>query len=204
VEREQTLTAPKLIDVARQDYPDASEILVSFSDRWEYLDTIRNTEQTLYVAGFPIERAHTARDHFAGLPPDINVSLVFYRLYKFFQPWHMPTVLVDWNTQSNTGQVVGVNEPKLQLQPVGQAQAWFGVDHALIWECYFEESQRRADWQEALVKGWHIIERDVGSEKLWSAPHEPTYPEGYRDFLRGLGYQPDTDAPIWWSKMKKG
>jgi hypothetical protein len=183
------------------DFPQAAEVLVSFPDRWEYLETTRSPEHQLYIAGFPIERAHTSRDHFAGLSPEINVSLVFYRRYKFFQPRQMPTVFVNWDEQTRSGTVAGFGETNLQLQPVGQAQAWFGIDHALIWECYFDESQRHGDWQERLSAVWKIIEKDVGTENLWTAPHEPAFPEGYREFLSRLGYAPDIEHPFWWSKL---
>lgn len=136
MEREPAAPAPKLVEVAAHDFPDASEVLVSFPEAWEYLDRLESDDGQLYLAGFPIERNHPSRHHFEGLTPEINVSLVFYRLYKFFQPWPMPTVRVAWDVRAASGLVVGMDELKLQLQPVGQAQAWFGLTDAVIWECY--------------------------------------------------------------------
>lgn len=202
MEHERPRSALKLIDIARHDFPQASETLVSSPDRWEYLDTIKTTDHQLYIAGFPIERTHTSRDHFAGLPPETNVSLVFYRLYKIFRPRQMPTVFVNWNAHAGSGTVAGFGDVKLQLQPVGQAQVWFGVTDALIWECYFDESQRRGGWEERLSEVWKIIEKDVSTENLWTAPHEPAYPDGYSEFLTRLGYARNTQYPIWWTKGK--
>lgn len=125
-----------LVEVARQDFPGASEVLVSFPDQWEFIDVVRHAGGQMYLAGFPIERAFIGREHFEGLPPEINVDLVFYRLYKFFQPWPMPLVIEEWNDREGEGRVIGDRGFKLQLQPVGQSQAWFGLNHAVLWECY--------------------------------------------------------------------
>ena len=202
VEREHPSSTRTLIEVARQDFPAASEVLVSFPDQWEFIDEVRHAGGQLYIAGFPIERSFTGRDHFEGLPAEINVDLVFYRLYKFFQPWPMPQLIVEWNQRRGEGRVIGDRGFKLQLQPVGQAQAWFGGSHAVLWECYFDESRRSANWQETLAEVWHLVEKDIAVPKFFTAPHEPAFPEGYRDFLTRLGYAADSEHPLWWSKRQ--
>jgi len=203
MERESPPPIRKLIERVRQDFSEASEILLSFPDKWEHIGTLKGGEFPLYIAGFPIERAFHGREHFEGLPPEINVNLVFYRLYKLFQPWRMPTVFVNWDSEAGRGRVVGRGELKVQLDPVGQAQVWFGVSDALIWECYFDESRRRGNWQEQLAEVWNVVEKDVGVAKLWTPAHEPTIPEGYPDFLKSLGYAPAAEHPLWWSKERK-
>ena len=202
MEREPTSPIRTLVEVAQQDFPTAEEVLVSFPDQWEFLDVVQHEGGNLYVAGFPIERAFSGREHFEGLPPEINVDLVFYRLYKFFQPWPMPQVVIAWNEHKREGQVLENRGYKLQLQPVGQAQAWFGLTHAILWEAYFAESRRFASWENTLVQVWGVVEKDLDVPKIFTAPHEPAFPHGYRDFLTRLGYAPDTDHSLWWSKNR--
>lgn len=136
VGRERRILLPKLDDVAARDFPHASEIGVSFPEQWEYVETIKTADSRLYIAGFPIEHAFNGREHFEGLLPEINVNLVFYRLYKFFQPWPMPQVTVEWNTSQRHGRVTDLHAGRVHMQPIGQAQAWFGLTHAVLWECY--------------------------------------------------------------------
>lgn len=200
VEREHQTLVPKLVEIVTGDFPAASKISVSFPEQWEYVETIKTAKSRLYIAGFPIERAFNGREHFEGLPPEINVDLVFYRLYKFFQPWPMPQVTVGWNNREGEGRVIGDRGYKLQLQPVGQAQAWFGLTHAVLWESYFDESRRFANRQETLAQVWGVVEKDTHAPKIFTAPHEPAFPQGYRDFLTKLGYAADAEYPLWWSK----
>lgn len=185
------------------DFPASSEVLVSFPEQWEFIDKVEHAGGQIYIAGFPIERAFTGRDHFEGLPAEINVDLVFYRLYKFFQPWPMPQIIVEWDQSKEEGRVIGDRGFKLQLQPAGQAQAWFGVSHAVLWEAYFAESRRFANWQNVLADVWGVVETDLDAPKIFTAPHEPTFPEGYREFLTRLGYAPNAEHSLWWSKRRE-
>lgn len=203
LEREQPSHIRNLVDVAREDFPAASEVLVSFSDQWELIDTVQCAGGLLYIAGFPIERSFSRRDHFEGLPAEINVDLVFYRLYKIFQPWPMPQIIIEWDQNKEEGRVIGHRGFKLQLQTVGQAQAWFGVTNAVLWEAYFDESRRFANWPDRLAEVWGLVENDIRVPKIFTAPHEPAFPEGYQDFLTRLGYTPDADYPLWWSKQRE-
>lgn len=200
MERESQPAARKLVDIVARDFPNASRVQMSFSDKWEHVETIESERSSMYIAGFPIERAFSGRHHFGGLPPEINVNLVFYRLYKFFEPWPMPQVTIEWNASQRHGRIKDFNGVNVQLQPMGQAQAWFGVENTVLWECYFEESRRRPGWQEALGHAWQVVEKDVGTAKFFTAPHEPAFPNGYREFLKGMGYAQDREYPVWWSK----
>jgi hypothetical protein len=62
------------------------------------------------------------------------------------------------------------------------------------------EPARTANWQETLYEIWQAVERDMKGAKIFTQPHEPTFEEGYLDFLSRLGYQPDPESPRWWSK----
>lgn len=166
MEREAQPTHPKLVEVVRRDYPTASEILVSFPDQWEFVHSLKSQERRIYIGAFPPERAHPSRDHFHGLAPEINVDLVFYRLYKFFQPWPRPTVIVNWVELAGRGRVSGFGETRVQLHPIGQAQAWFGPNHAILWECYMHEIHRRGNWPETLAEVWQTVEKDLCVPKI--------------------------------------
>jgi hypothetical protein len=39
--------------------------------------------------------------------------------------------------------------------------------------------------------------------KIFIHPHEPTFEEGYTEFLKSLGYAPDPEFERWWSKLIK-
>jgi hypothetical protein len=80
------------------------------------------------------------------------------------------------------------------------AQVWHGDRDAVLWECYMSEQARMENWQEELADFWQAVERDVGVERFFTQPHEPTFIEGYRKFLRRPGYAPDTTYDSWWSK----
>lgn len=200
MERERTSPPPKLTEIARRDFPGAREVLLSFADQWEFLDVVERDSAPLYVAGFPIERAFNGREHFEGLPAEINVNLVFYRLYKFFQPWPLPQVTVAWDERKGEGRVVEDRGYNLQLQPVGQAQAWFGLTHAVIWECYFERTGRAGNWETTLAEIWKLVEKDVRAPKIFTLPHEPAFEGNYRFYLQQLGYAVDAETQGWWSK----
>jgi hypothetical protein len=81
-----TSLKPKLRTAVAHDYPEASEILVSFPDEWEVIGQVKRDDQTLYVAGLPKVTERPRRDHFYGLSPEVNMALTNYRHYKLFQP----------------------------------------------------------------------------------------------------------------------
>lgn len=199
-------TAPlriKLRAAVARDYPAATEILLSFPETWELTQVLRTGDAIppIYVGAFPTGKEKPRRDHFAGLSPEINLSLTSYRLYKFFQPWVTPNVLIDWNAKTGVGRVSGYGDTRINLQSLGQAQVWFGKDVAILWECYFAESRRTMQlWKETLASVWQTVEKDVAVGKIFTAPHEPEFVEGYKEFLTHLGYSQDRGHPVWWSK----
>ena len=198
---EPTELREKLTVAVAIDYPEAAEILVSFPDEWELVHQMRRGDTPLYIAAMQPREEEPRRDHFYGLIPEINLELTTYRLYKFFRPWPMPSIIVGWDEIKGTGRVEKVGHLKIQLQPLGQAQAWYGQQFGVIWECYFHETRRQeANWQDELQVFWHAVERDIGVANIFTDPHEPTFEEGYTDFLTRLGYAPDRDHPPWWSK----
>jgi hypothetical protein len=201
MEREPRPRTLKLADAASEDYPAASEILVSFPDRWELVQPISLGDTLLYLAAMPPSQEWTRRDRFYGLAPEVNLELNTYQLYKFFQPLPIPSVVVSWDEATGTGRVERMADLKMQLRPVGQAQIWKGQTCGVIWECYFHETGRRAaTWQDELHQFWRAVEEDMGVARIFTQPHEPTFEEGYTGFLGRLGYAPDPACPEWWSK----
>jgi hypothetical protein len=195
----------KLTTTVANRYPHASEILVSFPEEWEVVSVLEREREggdasPLYIAAMPPTVERPGRDHFYGLSPEINQSLTTYRLYRFFQPWPMPTLFVDWNPQQGRGRVVGQGETKINLHPIGQAQTWTGDTFGLIWESYLHEPRRKDDWQDLLADIWQRVEGDTQVEKVFTPSYEPTFEEGYAEFLTRLGYAPEAASPQWWSK----
>jgi len=87
-------------------------------------------------------------------------------------------------------------------QPEFKHGHWKGQTFGVLWECYLNETERTANWQETLYEIWQAVERDTKMAKIFTQPREPTFEEGYRDFLSRLGYQPDSESPGWWSRGK--
>ena len=202
MEREQSPSPvpAKLTEAVARDYP-AAEILVSFPNDWELVHSFKRGNQPLYVAGFPASQEQMRGDHFFGLPAEINRSLTTYRLYKLFEPHHTPLYQVAWNMQINRGQIIGESGSRVQLQPVGQAQMWKGEQYSVLWEGYFFETRRGGvNWLEELALFWQAVERDIDVDTIFTHPYEPTFQEGYTDFLRRLGYAPDPNLDRWWRK----
>ena len=191
----------KLIAVAAKDYPGA-EIGVSFPKQWELVQAFKSNQARLYVASLPPSQERTREDRFLGLPPEINRSFNTYRQYKLFEPWPQPIIPVAWDEAKGEGRVLAGGRLRVQLQPLGQAQIWKGDTDGLVWECYFHQSrQQRENWQMELTTFWQAVERDMGVKKIFTQPYEPTFEQGYRDFLSHLGYTSDPNYERWWSKQ---
>src|SRR5262245_24140495 len=129
----------KLKVVATDDYPAASEILLSFPDKWEWVHSFNWGSNPTYLAAFPASLEPVWRDHFFGLSSEINSSLTRYRLYQLFEPWPQSIFLVAWDEVRNKGHVLGGGHLRVHLQPIGQAQVWYGETYGVTWECYFYE-----------------------------------------------------------------
>jgi len=201
MEKEPLPLREKLRVAAAIDYPAASEILVSFPDRWELVHQMWREDTPLYIAAMPPSHEQPQRDHFFGLPSEINFSLSTYRHYKFFYPWPTPEIIVGWNEMTGTGRVTGMGHFKIHFKPLGDAQVWYGETFGVLWECFFgQAAQATPTWQDELATFWQAVEKDMGVSKVFTQPHEPTFERGYTDFLGQLGYAQDPDYPKWWSK----
>lgn len=200
MEREHQTTRRKLIVIASADYPAVSEISVSFPDQWEYLQSISLGNSPVYLAAMPPSRLQPQRDRFFGLSAEINVELTAYRLYRLFQPWPMPQLTIRWDYLNEKGQVESVDDLKLRLEPVGQAQAWIGQTAGVLWECYLFERANERDRLDELVNFWRVVESDMGVVKIYTPPHEPTFQNNYQDFLYQLGFRADPEHTSWWLK----
>lgn len=192
----------KLTEAVAADYPGA-EIRVSFPKQWALIGRLPRDDVALYVAGFPLSQEQPRADQFFGLPPEINHAFSAYRLYKLFEPYHTPHFQVAWDTQPGQGQIIGQARPHIQLQPIAQAQIWTGEGVGLIWEVYFFETRRGGiDWLTELTLFWQAVEQDMKVDTIFTQPQEPTFQEGYPDFLLRLGYRPDPRFEGWWCKQR--
>jgi hypothetical protein len=63
-------------------------------------------------------------------------------------------------------------------------------------------AQTPAEAGEVATRTNHIlaVERDIGVKRIFTEPREPTFEEGYPEFLQQLGYAPDPNFEQWWSK----
>jgi hypothetical protein len=192
--------AEKLTAVVARDFPDAQDVQVSFPDEWELIRSFRRDDMPLYAAAWPWEEERPRRDHFRGLPADINLTLNRYRHHWLFRPWPQPTLRVTWDADAGAGRVAPGGHLDIRLEPIAKAQVWAGETCAVLWECYLLGSLRQEEWQDELIQFWQTVEEDMGTEKIFTQPRDPAYPEGYTDLLSELGYRPDADFPLWWSK----
>ncbi len=166
-----------------EDYPEASEVLLSFRDQWELVRLMGQKDTPLYLAAMPPNQEPSRPGRFYGLPPEIKRELDTYRLYGLFQPWPQPGFAVTWDATTQTGRLGHTT-------------------HGVLWECYFNEAGRSGGWQDDLYQTWQTVEEDMGAAKIFTQPHEPTWEQGCTDFLGRLGYAPDPAHPGWWNKKR--
>lgn len=202
MEKEARPPVRSLESVVRADFPAASEILVSFPHHWEHIATLR-ANGALYIGGFPVDCERPRPDHFPGLPRDVNLALDRHQLFRFFEPRPTPTIIIERSTSARRSAVIGTGDLRMHLHPIGQAQAWNGGADAVLWECYLYEGYRRGNWVERLADIWRRVETSLSALRIYTPPHEPTFEEGYEEFLMTLGYARDTECPKWWS-LKRG
>lgn len=206
MEREPSPAPPheKLVDVVAREYPGA-EIHVSFPDKWVLLNTFKQAGRSLYVAGFPPSQERARGDHFYGLPPEINRSLNYYRLYRLFEPWPQPIIPVAWDYARGRGVVLPGGHLAVQLQPIGQAQIWQGEIYAVCWECYLQKHARGQSEEELelLTQFWQAVEQTMDVHTIFTQPREPAFEGDYLAFLRSLDYAPDPKFQGWWSKQRQ-
>ena len=192
----------KLIEVAASDYPHA-EIAVSFPDLWELVGRFSCQHSPRYVGGLPVSQERSRSNHFHGLSAEVNRALTSYRQYKLFEPRVVPRFQMAWNSYIGAGRIIGVGRPSVHLTPIGQAQVWHGEGETVFWECYLFENQRQQpDWQDQLRLFWQTVERDIPAGRVFTEPREPTFEQGYPEFLEQLGYAPDPAFAGWWSKQQ--
>ncbi len=194
-----------LLEAVAEAYPDASEILVSFPDSWELVEVVPSTQTdqpALYIASTPVEKERPSTSHFDGVLAEENLEHIYYRQYRFFEPWVMPRVYVNWNAWQGQGTVADHGGAKVQLHDLGDAQIWTGKRKGVLWECLFNSrGQERVHWHEQLAQVWRIVEKDMDVKQVFTPSSDPDYePEFYQKFLRDLGYAAVLDVPAWWSK----
>lgn len=204
MEREPLSEGTKLREVVASDYPGA-DIVMSYPDLWQLVQQFRWGNEPRYVAGFPPSGERPRADHFYGLSREINRTLDTYRQYRLFQPRQTHLIQVEWDSLMGAGRVIGMGRSQVHLTPIGQAQIWQGEHEAVLWECFLLSSQRQeAGWQDQWATFWQVVERDIGAKRIFTEPREPTFTEGYPDFLGRLGYAPDPNFERWWSREREG
>jgi hypothetical protein len=194
----------KLVEAVARNYS-ATEIVVNFPDQWEVVHQFNQGDRPLYIAKLPPSQERVRSDHFLGLSPEINLSLTEYQMFRLFEPWPQPLLHVAWDQTKGEGQVLGEAGLRVQLQSIGEAQVWKGKPHAVLWECYvYDTRQQQQNWQEELAQFWRIVEKDIGVQRIFTQPHDPSFEEEvYIDFLSLLGYAPDPDFERWWYKDRQ-
>jgi hypothetical protein len=192
----------KLLTTVQLDFPAATEILVSFPDEWELIQTLKRNDWPLYAAALPVQAEKADDDHFYGLSPAINRTLNKYHHYKLFEPWPAPVLPVSWDAVKGEGRIERGGRLDVRLQPIAEAQAWTGGMFGVLWECFMFETRHQTHWQEELAAFWQAVENNMKVAKIFTQPHDPAFSEGYPDFLAALGYQPDRDFQEWWSKER--
>ena len=201
MEREPRSIRQKLTVASAIDYPGAAEIMVSFPGKWELIHKMQRGEIPLYIAAIPVDDEPPRQDRFHDLTAKINLDLTSYRIFKLFQPWPLPSVIASWDEKTGKGQVEGMGALRVHLQPIGQAQAYFGRDFGVLWECYlYEQARKEGDWQEKLRTFWQTVEAEMNVAEVFTLAHDPAWEQNYPAFLQGLGYVPDPDFGGWWSK----
>ncbi len=98
--KSQLFEAVPLLKMVKVDFPDASELLVEFPDKWVAIARLTDENEPLYVAVWT-EKEHNPDFH------GLKLGLTHYSLVRFFQPFPMPSVYVAWNTQKGVGEVIG-------------------------------------------------------------------------------------------------
>jgi hypothetical protein len=194
VEKEPRSTRQKLTEAAALDYPSACEIMVSFPGKWELVRRMQRGETPLYIGAIPTEDETPRPDRFHDLTTKINLDLTSYRMFKLFLPWPMPSVIASWKEEAHEGRVEGMGDLRVHLQPIGQAQAYFGRDFGVLWECFlYEQTRKEGDWQTELNTFWRTVEGEMDVAEIFTLGRDPA-------FLQALGYAPDPDFGGWWSK----
>ncbi len=118
---------PKLRAAVAVDYPEASEILVSFPEKWELVGTIKRGDYDLYVGAFPREVERPRRDHFHGLSAEVNRAANTHSHHKLFQPWPQPSIIAEFDPESGVGRVAGQGYLRVQMHEDARDRRVTGV-----------------------------------------------------------------------------
>lgn len=188
----------KLIAVVTADFPKACEIAVSYPDQWELINKTWRQTTPLYISALPTQREPPDPKRYHGLSSEVNRDLVNSRLYRLFYPWPLPVNTFSWDPETS-GPKKRKRDFKVQLTPIGYAQAWFGGIYGVVIECSIIKVARESNWIEELGVFWQAVRRDMGVKKVFTRANSQAWGEDYRKVLAHLGFAPDRNYPMWWS-----
>jgi hypothetical protein len=165
-----------------------------FIDEAELIGVLSEGEHHLFLAGYEKEPVRRGSSHeFPFLSPAENTGLHTYRDLRPLLPWPQPVIGVSWNPEKGSGRVVsGPTRANVIMQPVGQAQVWYGNEVGVLWEAYLHHG-----YDPLLPHLWEQVEKFLASQgvsKMYTLAHDPEYEqEFYTAFLTARGYTPLSD-----------
>ena len=80
---------------------------------------------------------------FPFLHPEETAVLAHYLQVRPLEPWPQPLVEVSWNSAEATGVSSSIQSVDVLLNPVGNAQLWWGGATGVIFEAFFDARNRR-------------------------------------------------------------
>jgi hypothetical protein len=189
-----------LLDIVSREYPSGTKIHLGNLVEFEFVQELRKSGELLYVAALPTHKEQPQQGRVPGLSPEINVTLTQFRMYKLLRA--VPTFTSPYKTtmKQNRNIIMKNRCIDIRLESIGDAQTWTGVEFGIVWECFIYTGSRDKNWQLVLTPFWQAVEKSMNVSKIFTLPHDPAYPVGYKPFLRRFGYAQDTDFSFWWSK----
>ena len=130
---------------------------------------------------------------FPFLQPEETAALAHYLQVRPLEPWPQPLVEVNWNSAEATGVSSAIQSVDVLLNPVGNAQLWWGSTTGVIFEAFFEvRTEERPNEFGQLQQLWGQCERYLASKgvrEVWTYNRDPRYDdELYKTFLCEQGY----------------
>ena len=156
------------------------------------LGTIDTGELLAFVVAGTDEKLPYAPD-FPFLQPEETAALAHYTQVRPLEPWPQPLVEVSWNSAETTGVSSSIHGVDILLNPVGNAQLWWGGTTGVIFEAFFEgRTEERPNELGLLRQLWGQCEvylASKGVREVWTYNRDPRYDEElYKTFLRVQGY----------------
>lgn len=132
---------------------------------------------------------------FSFLTPEANRGLSRYVQAQVLEPWPQPLIDVAWPEQG-AGVVSKISRVDVLLNPVGDAQLWYGGETGVLWEARFwQPVKARSDHAALLHRLWELCElylAERGVRFIYAYDRDPAFEsDGYAAFLAARGYDRD-------------